>query len=239
MISNTSREFLSWFLAQNNNKTSDVFFLSTDKVPKKFSELIWDILDELEENDVAKNVNKFGMMDKQQCSFFLSPYAIDVVKEWKPENSDTIFARFKDQADTRLRTISPTIIDKLSSVYENMDSENPEDWANAVHSCRRILADLADVLYPPKEESIYINGKKIDVGKDKYINRLIQFIASKEDSDTYKQIVGTDLSSIGNRLDAIYNAVCKGTHTEITKDEALRIIIHTYLLISDIVALID
>ena len=120
-----------------------------------------------------------------------------------------------------------------------MDSDNPEDWANAVHSCRRILLDLADSVYPASDTPIEVDGKIIDVGKDKYINRLIQFIASKSESKTYSNVVGADLSNIGNRLDAINDAVCKGTHTNITKDEASRYIIHTYLLISDIVALTE
>lgn len=53
----------------------------------------------------------------------------------------------------------------------------------------------------------------------------------------YADVVGADLSSIGIRLDAINNAVCKGTHVDVSKDEASRYIIHTYLLISDIISL--
>jgi hypothetical protein len=67
----------------------------------------------------------------------------------------------------------------------------------------------------------------------------VQFISSKEGSKTYKDVVGSDLSSVGMRLDAINDAVCKGTHVEVTKDEASRYIIHTYLLISDILSLRD
>ena len=149
------------------------------------------------------------------------------------------FTKARVATNLKLNTLCPQAINKFVSVYENMGSDNPEDWANAVHSCRRVLMDLADTLYPAREEPIVINGKKVELGKDKYINRLMQFISSKEDSNTYAHVVGSDLSSIGNRLDAINDAVCKGTHAEITKDEASRYIIHTYLLISDIVALLD
>ena len=120
-----------------------------------------------------------------------------------------------------------------------MDSENSEDWANAVHSCRRILLDLADALYPPRDESVNINGKSIKVGAENYINRLVQFIESKKDSKAFSSIVGSDLSSIGERLDSIYNATNKGTHGEVSKDEASRYIVHTYFLISDIISLMD
>ncbi len=136
----------------------------------------------------------------------------------------------------KLSLMCPKAIEKFVSVYSNMDSDSPEDWANAVHSCRRILVDVADALYPPQNEPVVINGKSIKVGADQYINRLIQFISTKTDSKTFKDVVGSDLSSIGERLDAINNAVCKGTHVEVSRDEASRYIIHTYLLISDILS---
>ena len=149
------------------------------------------------------------------------------------------FTKARLETNMRLSTLCPQSINRFVSVYNNMDSNNPEDWANAVHSCRRILVDLAGALYPPRQEPVVVNGKEIKVGEDQYINRLVQFIAGKARSKTYRDVVGADLSSIGKRLDAINDAVCKGTHTEISKDEASRYIIHTYLLISDIVALID
>ena len=139
----------------------------------------------------------------------------------------------------RLTSLCPKSIGKFVSVYENMDSENPEDWANAVHSCRRILLDLADALYPPQKDPIIIGKKEILVGHDQYINRLVQFISSKKGSQTYFNVVGSDLRSIGERLDAINDAVCKGTHVNVSKDEASRYIIHTYLLVSDIISLMD
>ena len=149
------------------------------------------------------------------------------------------FTHARLQVNDKLSDLCPTAIRKFVSAYENMDSSNPEDWANAVHTCRRILLDLADALYPPKDEPIIVKGKSIQVGQDQYINRLIQFIESKSGSQTYKEVVGADLGSIGARLDAINNAVCKGTHASVSRDEASRYIIHTYLLISDIISLQD
>lgn len=150
---------------------------------------------------------------------------------------DDTFLKSRMSVNEKLVDLCPKSIEKFISVYDNMDSDNPEDWANAVHSCRRILLDLADALYPPREDIIGKNGKPIKLGRDQYINRLVQFISEKEGSETYAEIVGTDLKSIGERIDAIYNASNKGTHSEIKKDEAARYIIHTYLLISDIIAL--
>lgn len=149
------------------------------------------------------------------------------------------FTESRLKVNDRLSDLCPKSIGKFVAVYNNMDSTNPEDWANAVHSCRRILLDLADALYPPRNEPIIVDGRSVKVGSEQYINRLIQFIASKKGSRTYTDVVGADLSSIGKRLDAINDAVCKGTHVDVSKDEASRYIIHTYLLISDIISLLD
>lgn len=149
------------------------------------------------------------------------------------------FTESRLKVNDRLSNLCPKSIGKFVAVYNNMDSTNPEDWANAVHSCRRILLDLADALYPPRDEPIIVDGRSVKVGSEQYINRLIQFIASKNGSRTYADVVGADLSSIGKRLDSVNEAACKGTHVDVSKDEASRYIIHTYLLISDIISLLD
>lgn len=150
---------------------------------------------------------------------------------------EDVFFEVRKTVDEKLKLLCPKTTEKFITVYNNMISNNPEDWANAVHSCRRILLDIADALYPAQDESINVDGKQIKVGKNEYINRLMQFVDSKKESETYIKIVGTELKYIGERLDAVVNAVNKGTHKEITQFEAKRFIISTYLLISDFIAL--
>ena len=79
--------------------------------------------------------------------------------------------------------------------------------------------------------------KEIKLGKEQYVNRLIQYIESKSSSSTYKEVIGSSLSYIGNRIDSINNAACKGTHNEIDLNEAKSYVIYTYLLLGDILSL--
>ena len=155
-----------------------------------------------------------------------------------PQN---VFEETRTFVDNKLKELVPEALEKFVSVYDNLSSSKAEDWANAVHSCRRILKNLADKLYPPTDKVIekIINGKKekIQLGKDQYVNRLMAFIECKSNSDTYKRIVGSNLEYIGNRLDSVCRAIHKGTHGEISKDEARRYVIYTYLLIGDILSL--
>ena len=152
---------------------------------------------------------------------------------------EDIFTEMRNLSDKKLSKLCPKSIEKFVSVYSNINSDNQEDWANAVHSCRRILLDLADALCPAQDKPATKKGKTIQLGRENYINRLIQFIESKKGSKTYERIVGTELESIGKRLKAVNEASNKGTHDNVSKFEAKRYIIHTYLLISDIIALTD
>jgi hypothetical protein len=156
--------------------------------------------------------------------------------------ADDIFSRLRTRVDSAVGKSIPESINKFSSVYNNLLSENPEDWSNAVHSCRRILQDLADSLFPPCEDKVIKDGEKsktIKLGKDNYINRLIAFIQSKTSSERFTTIVGAHLTFIGDRLDSIFQASQKGSHHIITnKEEADRYVIYTYLIVGDILSLL-
>lgn len=152
--------------------------------------------------------------------------------------TEDIFSRKRQTVDTSLKDICPEAIHKFISVYENLKSDNDEDWANAVHTCRRIIKEVADSLYPPSDEPVVLpGGKTIKVGEDQYINRMIQYIESKSTSERFKAIVGSHLKFIGERLDGVHEAANKGTHAEVTLKEAERYIIYTYLVIGDILSL--
>lgn len=154
---------------------------------------------------------------------------------------DDIFSRIRSAVDERIGLTVPKAVQKFAAVYENLQSDNPEDWANAVHSCRRILQDLADVLHPPSaDRSKIVNGKEqtIKLGPDNYINRLIAFIEENSDSGRYEAVVGSSLHFIGNRLDATFTAAQKGSHAEISSQaEADRYVVYTYMLVADILSL--
>lgn len=152
--------------------------------------------------------------------------------------TESIFDQKRTFVDLKLKEICPDAISKFVSVYNNLRSDNEEDWANSVHSCRRILKDLADSIYPPSEIDVVTSGKKIKVGNENYVNRLMLFIESKEGGNSFESIVGSHLKYIGERIDSIYEAANKGTHSSVQKSEAERYIIYTYIIISDILQLV-
>jgi hypothetical protein len=151
------------------------------------------------------------------------------------------FSRIRSLVDTNLVNLVPNALQKFTAIYDNLESDNTEDWSNAVHSCRRVLQDLADVLYPPTEDKIIQIGgkdKALKLGADAYINRLIAYAEVHSDSERYEEIVGSHMRFLGERLDSIFRAAQKGSHAEITtKGEADRYVVYTYMIVGDLLAL--
>lgn len=152
-----------------------------------------------------------------------------------------VFERTRVKVDRRVGQLIPQAVKKFTAVYDNLLSKNDEDWSNAVHSCRRILQDAADVLYPARENKVITSGKKpieVKLGVDNYINRLVAYAEENSDSARFKAIVGSHIKYLGERLDSIFQAAQKGSHNVITsQDEADRYVIYTYLIIGDILEL--
>src|SRR5215213_1517446 len=157
--------------------------------------------------------------------------------------ADDIFSRIRGAVDAAIGQALPESVKRLSAAYENLRSDNPEDWSNAVHSCRRILRDLADAIFPSTNEirEIRIEGRaqRVKLGAENYVNRIISFFADTSASERFQDIVGSQIGFLGNRLDSIVEAANKGTHdTIVSREEADRYVVYTYLLVGDVLALL-
>ena len=172
------------------------------------------------------------------CRSRIYSYALEKLVELKYSSiASNAFDRIRAEADDQLAIRVPETVTKFSSIYENLASENVENWANAVHSCRRILQSIADVLFPSSGEQLR-NGKTIKLGPDNYVNRLMCFVEDNSNSDRFTEIVGSHLKYIGERLDSIFKASQKGSHAEISsRQEADRYVVYTYLIVRDILSI--
>ena len=128
-----------------------------------------------------------------------------------------------------MQKINKTVFTKPEEVMQNIRRVSR-------HLKKKVLLEGGDPTVEVLHPIDTLDASKFFVDADGEHWRMYDWI---EGSKTYKDVVGADLGSIGMRLDAINDAVCKGTHVEVTKDEASRYIIHTYLLISDIISLCD
>ncbi len=87
---------------------------------------------------------------------------------------ETAFEVVRADVDAAVASLVPEALPKLSAAFENATSDNPEDWASAAATCRRLLKAAADALRPPGPDK---NGHMMD--DDHYINRLIDWIGDQ------------------------------------------------------------
>jgi len=156
--------------------------------------------------------------------------------------ADDVFARIRQRVDVTIGRVIPDAAQRLSAAYDNLKSENPEDWSNAVHTCRRILQDLADAIFPPTADvrTVEVDGKpkQVKLGKEHYINRIVAFVQDRSSSQRFQELVGSHLAFLGDRLDSVFRAAQKGSHeTIVSKEEADRYVVYTYLLVGDVLGL--
>jgi hypothetical protein len=173
---------------------------------------------------------------------FIYQYLSDIYYELKYSiATGDSFSRIRSNVDSNIAELIPNSLKKFTAIYDNLESENSEDWSNAVHSCRRVLQDLADALYPAREDvTKKINGKDrtIKLGPDAYINRLIAYAEEHSDSARFQEIVGAHMGFLGERLDSVFQAAQKGSHAEIvTRSEADRYVVYTYMVVGDLLSL--
>ena len=197
----------------------------------------------LERQNLRKNIKIESDFISERLAFIYN-YVSTKNYELKFSNiSSDIFSRTRAYVDSSIGNLIPGAVQKFSSVYENLASDNTEDWSNAVHSCSRILQDLADAIFPAGDDIVIEKpggkNKIIKLGKDNYINRIIAYVESQSNSERFTDIVGSNLGFLGDRLDAIFKAAQKGSHDIISSHkEADRYVIYTYLVIGDILSLV-
>ncbi len=149
---------------------------------------------------------------------------------------ETAFEVVRAEVDGAIASLVPGALPMLSAAFENEVSDNPEYWANATATCRRLLKEVADVLSPPGPVK-QVGSKTIQMGAENYVNRLVDWIQGHSTSETAVAMITADLEYLGNRLDASDQAGHKGAHSEVGRYDASRFITGTYLLLGDVLRL--
>jgi len=155
--------------------------------------------------------------------------------------AENIFQETRETVDTFLQeNCEKDVKEKLLAINERLREDNKEAYSQALLSCRRILESIADSIYPPKDEP-YIgkDGKKHEIGKNNYVNRILAYIEHNSSSQTKTQLQLTNFQHLVARLDALNDESQKGVHDKITKEEARLTIIQMYLFIAEIARIKD
>lgn len=139
--------------------------------------------------------------------------------------------------DDLLKSKAPKIKERFEAAYKSLESDNASHWANAVHECRKIFEDLADLVFPAKTTPEIREGKEIQVGHEQFKNRITCYVESQSDSKSYEKVVTTQLKDLYEKLDALVNTTQKASHAGMTREDATMYIAQIYLLAGSILSL--
>ena len=157
--------------------------------------------------------------------------------------AEDIFSQYREKVDNGFSTLSKDTLLKLQAIEDKINTDNPELYSQALTTCRRLFSNTADELFnkyfPDYREKTYktISGKEIDVSGEHYKNRLSAVIEKLENKSASKSIVGTHISYLLDWIDELMDLQSKGVHNDITKQDAMRCIIQTYICLGDILNL--
>lgn len=154
-----------------------------------------------------------------------------------------IFSKYREKVDAYFTTLSKETLFKLQAIEDKLQSDNPESYSQAITTCRRLFENVAVELFekhfPGYSEKMYKtkSGKEIDVSGDHYLNKLSAVIETLQEKSPSKGIVGSSVLYLVDWIENLSKSQSKGVHTDITKQEAMRCIIHTYICLGDILSL--
>lgn len=154
-----------------------------------------------------------------------------------------VFARYREQVDLAFSELSKETLLKLQAIEGKINSGNPEMYSQALTTCRRLFESTAVELFskhfPNYKDKVYKtkSGAEIDVSGNHYKNKLSAVIEKLEDKSMKKTLVGSNVIYLLDWIDNLSNLQCEGVHSDITKEDAERCILQTYMCLGDVLTL--
>ena len=149
--------------------------------------------------------------------------------------AEEIFEGARNLVDTFIRSHCPKAAEKVIAINERMADGSEESLSAALTSCRRLLMDIADSVFPASTEDWKDRkGKNRKVGTEQYKNRILAYLADLCESKGTYILLESEIEHLASRLDIIYEKTCKGVHIDVSLNEARLAVIHTYLFIGEI-----
>lgn len=134
----------------------------------------------------------------------------------------------------RCSDLDPNLTQRLYSAIKAFEGhETAEGLAHVALSCRRFTENLADCLYPPREEKV--NGRK--VGPAEYRNRLWAYATENINSDTTRDLLTANVEDLGKRIDKLDELSNKGIHANVSSSDVNRLLLSLLIVTHDLISL--
>lgn len=222
------------FSTQGFSVSGDAALLATSRLTNSISENTGAML-----QNIKKAERRLSILKSQYYD-----YAVKWLIDLKFGNlAQNIFEEYKERVSGLYSDLQSTILQKLNAIEELIMIDNPEHYSQVLTTCRRLWKEIADSIF----DSVFSNypekvfksktGKEIDVSGDHYNNKLSAVIEIMQSKATNNSLVGTEIIYLIDWLEQINKKQSVGVHSEVTREQAIQCIIHTYIALGDILSL--
>jgi hypothetical protein len=151
-----------------------------------------------------------------------------------------IWRDFRNRVDEALARIG--LQAHLEAIRTGLESDNPEQWRQAMWACRDLLRDLAAHLWQNSHKTYpYLKNDKgapIAITSDKYVNRLMAYLHQKGVTGTAGAYLRAELERINSSIQTL-NKLYNEAHEPVTLDDARLAAVTVYTLLGEFVARTD
>ena len=194
-------------------------------------------------NDLLYSIRR----DERRLTILRSQY-YDYALRWQIElqfgsTAKTVFEEYQEKVDYYYSSLPTTTLQKLNAIEDLMEDGNPEHYAQVLTSCRRLWSETAKVLFDEVlpnysgKDFKTLSGKEIDVSGDHDNNKLSAVIETLQAKAAKNSLVGSEIIYLVDWMAQINSRQSAGVHTNVTREQAMQCIIHTYIALGDILSL--
>ena len=184
---------------------------------------------------------------ERRLSILKSQY-YDYAVNWQIElqfgnTAKSVFEEYQEKVDGYYSQLPTTVLQKLNAIEDLMEDGNPERYAQVLTSCRRLWAETAKTLFaevlPNHTNPLFKtrSGKDIDVSGDHDNNKLSAVIETLQSKAAKNTLVGSETIYLVDWMEQINSRQSDGVHHDVTREQAMQCIIHTYIALGDILSL--
>ena len=233
-IIESSKIALKNFTTQGFSAAGDYALLATDRMLVRVAE-------------GTNNLRKEGRVNKKRLAILKSQYYEYAVR-WQIDlqfgnTAKNIFEEYQEKVSLYFSDFSVTTLQKLNAIEDLMEDGNPERYSQVLTSCRRLWEDIAKQLFEeilPDYKGKAFNtrsGVEIDISGDHFNNKLSAVIETLQAKAVKITLVGSETIYLIDWIEQVNKVQNSEVHTDITRNQAMQCIIHTYIALGDILKL--
>lgn len=222
------------YTTQGYSVSGDTALLATERMTLRVAQST---------NNLLENISTA----QRRLSILRSQY-YDYAVRWYIELSfgsaaKSVFEEYQEKVDAHYSMLPTTTLQKLNAIEDLMEDGNPERYAQVLTSCRRLWSETAKVLFcevlPGYTATSFRtkSGKDIDVSGDHDNNKLSAVIETLQSKAAKNTLVGSETIYLVDWMEQVNSRQSAGVHSDVTREQAMQCIIHTYIALGDILTL--